>query len=143
MKKLFTADMFTSYKNGDTAADKAKFANHFVRFVESEFKATLFPKWFYNRLSMTFGHIAHYNLAGFYGEFFTNTPDKLRFLNVTVSPWHGFAGVPEYTYVDVEKILAKWVTENGLIEKYGALADKELEARERKELEYLKAKYPA
>ncbi len=142
MKMEFTADMFTSYKNGDTAEDKARFANHFVRFVKSDFKETLFPKWFYNRLSMTFGHIAHYNREGFYGEFSSNTSDKLRFLKMTVSPWHGFAGDPEYTYCDVEKALAKWVKESGLLGKYVDSLNKETEARERGELEYLKAKYP-
>jgi hypothetical protein len=43
-----------------TAADKADFGNAFLHFIESEWKETLFTKTFYNRLSNTFGHIAHY-----------------------------------------------------------------------------------
>lgn len=43
-----------------TAADKADFGNAFLRFIESEWKKTLFTKTFYNHLSNTFGHIAHY-----------------------------------------------------------------------------------
>jgi hypothetical protein len=43
-----------------TAADKAEFGNAFLHFIESEWKETLFTKTFYNRLSNTFGHIAHY-----------------------------------------------------------------------------------
>jgi hypothetical protein len=43
-----------------TAADKADFSNAFLHFIESEWKETLFTKTFCNRLSNTFGHIAHY-----------------------------------------------------------------------------------
>ena len=43
-----------------TATDKADFGNAFLHFIESEWKETLFTKTFYNRLSNTFGHIAHY-----------------------------------------------------------------------------------
>jgi len=43
-----------------TAADKADFGNTLLRFIEPEWKQTLFTKSFYNRLSMCFGHIAHY-----------------------------------------------------------------------------------
>ena len=104
--KLFTAEQFTPTKF-DTAEDKAKFANHFVRFVESDFKSTLFPKWFYTRLSMTFGHIAHYNQSGFYSEFFESTMDKVRFLEQTRLA--GCYGSPEHTYCDVERVIVKWV----------------------------------
>jgi len=50
----FTATKFS------TAADKAEFGNHFLRFIESEWAQPLFTKDFYQRLSMCFGHIAHY-----------------------------------------------------------------------------------
>jgi hypothetical protein len=85
----------------DSAEDKAKFANHFVRFVRSGYKRTLFPKWFYRRLSMCFGHIAHYNQAGFYAEWFAD--DSGRFLR-NVLQW-GCYGDPAYTYSDVERAL--------------------------------------
>ena len=49
----FTPSMFS------TAADKAEFGNHFVRFIESEWTQALFTKDFYHRLSMCFGNIAH------------------------------------------------------------------------------------
>ena len=42
------------------AADKAEFGNTLLRFIESEWALALFTKSFYNRLSMCFGHIAHY-----------------------------------------------------------------------------------
>ena len=50
----FTATKFS------TAADKAEFGNTLLRFIESEWASVLFTKSFYNRLSMCFGHIAHY-----------------------------------------------------------------------------------
>ena len=50
----FTATKFS------TAADKAEFGNNLLRFIESEWASALFTKSFYNRLSMCFGHIAHY-----------------------------------------------------------------------------------
>jgi hypothetical protein len=50
----FTATKFS------TAADKAEFGNTLLRFVESEWALAFFTKGFYNRLSMCFGHIAHY-----------------------------------------------------------------------------------
>ena len=140
MAAKFTASQFTPTE-WSTAEDKAKFVNHFVRFVKSDFKRTLFPHWFYTRLSMTFGHIAHYNIHGFYAEFFTKTEDKLDFLKKTVNPWHGFAGDPHYTYCDVEKELAKWVVESGLLEEYGRRHESEVETYERKELARLQEKY--
>src|SRR3990167_862659 len=56
----------------DTAADKEKFELQFKRFVMSDFAENKFPNWFYKSLSMTFGHIAHYNKAGFYSTFYYN-----------------------------------------------------------------------
>jgi hypothetical protein len=43
-----------------TAEDKKDFGNTFLHFIEAEWKHTLFTKNFYSRLSMCFGHIAHY-----------------------------------------------------------------------------------
>lgn len=136
----FTADRYTATK-WSTAADKAKFANHFVRFVEGDFKITLFPDWFYKRLSMTFGHIAHYNKAGFYAEWFSTPARQLEFLN-RVAAWHSY-GDPKYTYCDVEKDLAAWVgrDKGDLVRKLKERCIAEVEAKERAELARLKAKY--
>ena len=43
-----------------TAADKADFGNTLLHFLDADCERNLFTKKFYNRLSMTFGHIAHY-----------------------------------------------------------------------------------
>lgn len=137
-KALFQAAQFTPTKY-DSAADKAKFANHMVRFIEGGFNDSLFPKWFYTKLSMCFGHIAHYNQGGFYGEWFSSTRARLDFLmNMVRYPAYG---QPEYTYCDVEKALKAWVINSGLIEQASARLAAETESRERALLASLKAKY--
>ena len=106
MKKLFNASQFVATK-WDSAEDKAKFANHFVRFIKSGFKETLFYNWFYTRLSMCNSHIAHYNKTGFYDTWFAETSFQNNFLQ----KWADFTcyGDPTYTYSDVEKVLKDWV----------------------------------
>lgn len=147
--KIFSASQFTPTQ-WDSAEQKAKFANQFVRFVESDFKNTLFPNWFYNRLSMTFGHIAHYNQLGFYETFFTTTADKVEFLAISAGerglyalPPRGLGpcGDPAFTYCDVERELMGWVTKNELLKKYRQLLSVEREMGERTELERLQHKY--
>lgn len=101
-KQPFTAEQFTPTQ-WDTAADKAKFANHFVRFVASGYKETLFYDWFYKRLSNTFGHIAHYDRIGFYNHFFRDKTAQLYFMTATRQG--GGYGDPAYTYSDVEKAI--------------------------------------
>lgn len=95
-----------------TVADKEKFEKHFKRFVESGFKDTLFPKWFYTRLSMCFGNIAHYDRNNFYEHFFTNAQDQAKFLKQCRS--YNCPGDPAYTYSDVEKVLRDWINNNFL-----------------------------
>ena len=122
-----------------TAADKAKFANHFVRFVESGFKITLFPKWFYHQLSNTFGHIAHFNQGGFYDVQCSTARAQHSFLRQCAG--YGCFGSPEFTYCDVEHVLAKWIRDSGRIEVLVTAIRLGAEAAERNELARLKAKY--
>lgn len=138
-KKIFTASQFTPTK-WDTAENKAKFANHFVRFVRGDMAEILFPKWFYTKLSNTFGHIAHYNQHGFYDYFFRNEETRLDFLRQTING--GGYGDPAYTYSDVEKALKQWLRDSGEVERYRALRDAALETAERAQLARLQAKYP-
>lgn len=113
-KKVFRAEQFTSSK-WDTAEQKAKFANQFVKFVESNFSYDNFPKWFYERLSLSFGHIAHYNQMGFYDTFFTTMNGKVDFILITLN--HACYGDAEWTYSDVEKALQQWLKDNHRLEK--------------------------
>lgn len=89
----------------DTVEDKEKFAKHFIRFVESGFNKNLFYKWFYTRLSMTFGHIAHYNKDGFYAYFFEYHDEDF----ITSCLLGGGYGDPSCTYSDVERYLKNWL----------------------------------
>ena len=54
-----------------TSAEKANFGNTLLHFLDANCARELFTKKFYNRLSMTFGHIAHYDIEGFYSTWFT------------------------------------------------------------------------
>lgn len=137
---LFKAEQFVATQHA-TAEQKARFANQFVRFVESDFDRTKFTKWFYTRLSMCFGHIAHFNQSGFYGTFFRRTSAIRDFLMITVEARYSYNSDPTYTYCDVEIALAKWVKEQKLVEKYEAKLAAEIEAGERMMLAKLKAKY--
>jgi hypothetical protein len=110
---LFRAQEFTPTKFR-SADEKAKFANHFFRFVTSNFAETLFTQAFYDRLSNTFGHIAHTSKAGFYDEFFRSAEDQLRFLDQVVKwPCHGD---PAWTFSDVERAIQKEVARQHLVE---------------------------
>jgi hypothetical protein len=111
----FTADRFTATQ-WEPAEHKAEFARAFIGFVESDFDRRKFTDKFYRRLSNTFGHIAHYNRAGFYDTFFTTTEDKVRFLRQTAD--HTCAGDPACTYSDVERALQAWMSHNSILTRY-------------------------
>jgi hypothetical protein len=136
--QAFTAKEFmpTKWDDGQT---KANFARQFVKFVESDFDQRLFSQALYRRLSMTFGHIAHFNRQGFFETFFTTTADKVRFLLMTLA--HPFFGDPAFTYSDVERALQGWLRESGILAKYEQRLTDEMEAGERAELARLKVKY--
>lgn len=106
MKTLFTASQFTATK-WDSAEDKAKFANHFIRFLESGFKRELFTHDFYRRLSLCFGHIAHYDINGFYETFFADPSDWKIFIDVTLQ--HPCYGDPGFTCSDVERAIQAYL----------------------------------
>jgi hypothetical protein len=134
----FTAEKFAATK-WEGADKKANFARQFIRFVESDFARDKFAHTFYLRLSLTFGHIAHYNQAGFFETFFTATADKVRFLRMTLA--HPCYGDPTYTYSDVERALQSWLHQNGVLAKYEQKLADEQEAAEQMELSRLQAKY--
>ena len=148
---IFTPEQFTPTQHS-TAVDKANFANHFVRFVKADFPESLFPRWFYTHLSNTFGHIAHYDQAGFYCTFFTTNEGKLDFLRITAGEaglyadggvgGMGICDDPAFTYSDVERVLRAWIIKGGLVSVYTQRYQEGLEAVERLELARLSAKYP-
>ena len=100
----------------DTSEQKAKFANALLTFVAQDFPRSKFHESFYRRLSNTFGHIAHYNSAGFYGRFFLTAEDKLEFLEQCVTwPCHGD---PTFTYSDVERAVGARLRKSQIVDPH-------------------------
>jgi hypothetical protein len=122
-----------------TAAEKADFGNTFLHFIDSEWKETLFTKTFYNRLSNTFGHIAHYNRATFYSTWFTCDADRVRFLENALR-WPCW-GDPAFTFCDVERALQREIRRRNYLARYELKAAESLHSAEMAILERLEAKY--
>jgi hypothetical protein len=99
-----------------TTQDKADFGNTFLHFIEYEWARTSFSKSFYNRLSMCFSHIAHYDAAGFYETWFTSDADRLSFLRHTLV-WPCW-GDPEYTFCDVERAIQQEIRKRNYLARY-------------------------
>ena len=121
-----------------TSADKATFGNTFLHFIEWEWKETLFTKTFYNQLSNTFGHIAHYNRSTFYFTWFTSDADRLRFLEQTLE-WPCW-GEAEFTFCDVERALQREIRKRNYFGRYELKAAESLRSAEMAILERLEAK---
>jgi len=121
-----------------TVEDKERFIKQFKAFVESDYHIHRFPKWFYTRLSMCFGHIAHYDQLGFYDTFFRNIDGKIDFIEHCQ---YGGVGDPAYTFADVERQIQLWLLEEGILPKlisHKAILE---DSVERSEYERLKLKY--
>ena len=112
----FTAAPFTPTKFADAEA-KARFAQHFARFLANDMAEHLFTQAFYRRLSNTFGHIAHCSRYGFLEHYFRTPGDRRRFLEDTMD-WRP-VGDPAWTFVDVEIALQQRIQSSGLLTLYG------------------------
>jgi hypothetical protein len=122
-----------------TAQDKTDFGNAFLHFIESEWARTAFTKSLYNRLSMCFSHIAHYDAAGFYETWFSSDADRLRFLRHTLA-WPCW-GDPEFTFSDVERAIQQEIRTRNYLARYELRAAEAVRSREMEILEQLEAKY--
>ncbi|HUZ96746.1 MAG TPA: hypothetical protein VMU57_17725 [Edaphobacter sp.] len=139
-KGPLSPDQFTATQF-DSAEVKAAFGNHFLHFVHSEFNRSLFRKPFYNRLSMCFSHIAHYDLAGFYDVWFADDESRLNFLHHTLRfPCYGD---PAYTYSDVEREIQRHILTTSLVRQYELRVAAAVRSREITQMERLQAKYLA
>jgi hypothetical protein len=122
-----------------TSADKADFGNTFLHFIDTEWKQTLFTERLYNRLSNTFGHIAHYNRPTFYSTWFTCDADRLRFLEHALD-WPCW-GEPEFTFCDVERALQREIRRRNYLAHHELKAAESLHSAEMAILKRLEAKY--
>ena len=131
----FTATKFS------TSAEKAEFGNTLLRFIESEWVPALFTKSFYNRLSMSFGHIAHYCRSQFYEEWFSSLAAQVRFLKHTLRfPCYGD---PEFTFSDVERAVQREIINRNYLARYELRLAEEQQATDLALLRQLECKYRA
>lgn len=135
---LLAADEFTATKF-HTADDKAWFGNAFLKFLADDCPQGAFTKRLYNRLSNSFGHIAHYDRGGFYEHFFLDLAGKIDFLRQTLQ-WPCY-GHPEHTFSDVELALQARLSTAKLLPLLTARRDADIARRERELLARLKTKY--
>jgi hypothetical protein len=133
----FTATKFAS------AEEKAKIANKLTRFILGGFKQASFSQTMYTRLSNMFGHIAHYNINGFYETWFSSPQEYCKWAKyVMAGGAYGCVGSPAHTWSDVEKALMAWIRDNRIAEQLDAIYRAEVQARELALLQALQAKYP-
>ncbi len=123
----------------DTAEQKAKFANALLTFIAQDSPRSKFHESFYRRLSNTFGHIAHYDSAGFYQRFFLTADDKLEFLEQCVT-WPCY-GDPTFTYSDVERAVGARLRKSQIVMILRSQITVERRRREFALLSELEARY--
>lgn len=91
------------------AAEKKKIYKGFVSFLNNHFKHTNFTKSIYQHCHLHCGFIAHYNINGFYGEYFATaaTLQKIAF-NVEKQPseYDGYY-VGSTAYAGTDSLMAK------------------------------------
>jgi len=63
-----------------SVAEKVKVLKDWKRFITSDFNKAYFTERLYNHLIQHCSFIAYYNQAGFYGTYFEDPEDTLRFM---------------------------------------------------------------
>ena len=122
-----------------SAADKADFGNALLSFLDAGCPQELFTKKLYQRLSMTFGNIAHYDRSGFYDTWFTRARHQAAFVEKTLRwPCHGD---PVFTFSDVEYAIQQVMRQRNYFARFELKAAEALRTAELKDLERLEAKY--
>ena len=137
LRPAFSGNEFTSTK-WEPADAKAEFANKLCRFIAADFKEAMFTKTLYRRLSLCFGHIAHYDSFGFFDHFFRDLRGKVAFLEEALL-WPP-CGDPAYTFCDVERAVQARLRTCNLLAAYRALRAAEIEGAERELLRRLQSK---
>jgi len=124
----FQASNFTATQ-WNTAEDKARMADKLTKFILNGFQQGSFTKEMYKRLSTMFGHIAEYNIHGFYTVWFDDDAACLKWVeNAMRGGVLGFVvGDPAWTWSDVERAIQKWLSDNRIVEKIRGIINQEAE----------------
>ena len=124
----FQASNFTATQ-WNTAEDKARMADKLTKFIFNGFQQDSFTKEMYKRLSTMFGHIAEYNIHGFYTVWFDDDAACLKWVeNAMRGGVLGFVvGDPAWTWSDVERAIQKWLSDNGIVEQISSIINQEAE----------------
>ena len=102
--------------------DKYRIGKHFKRFVENDFARKDFNMHIYEHLHLHCGFIAHYNIDGFYQEYFNGNKNDLKrfaehFVNFECmhyeSVYNG-ANVNYEPYNDINKVFGDVLLENNV-----------------------------
>jgi hypothetical protein len=125
----FQTEVFTPTQWA-TAQEKAKIANQMIKFVLGGFQRGSFTKAIYKHLCNMFGHIAHYNILGFYEEWFSDIKACRDWTKHITNNWLAGLGDPKYTWSDVEKALIQWVKDNQIAEQLNELYQIDIEQKE-------------
>lgn len=124
-----------------TGEEKAKIANKMTRFILGGFQQGSFTKAMYQRLSNMFGHIAHYNINGFYENWFSDIKACLDWSEHIKGNWLSGMGDPKFTWSDAEKALVKWVKDNQIAEQIDELYQADIKQKELALLHALQRKH--
>ncbi|KXV23187.1 hypothetical protein [Gluconobacter oxydans] len=128
----------TATQFSDTV-EKTKIGNALLSFIARGFPQSAWNRTLYNRLSQMFGHIAHYDIHGFWGAQFSTTQARLGFLRGIVL--YGCYGDPAWTWSDVERDIRNRIIGSGLIDAYTRALAAEQEARDRADLARLAQRF--
>ena len=131
---MFQAPNFTATQ-WNTAEDKARMADKLTKFILNGFQQGSFTKEMYKRLSTMFGHIAEYNIHGFYTVWFDDDAACLKWVeNAMRGGVLGFVvGDPAWTWSDVERAIQKWLSDNRIVEQIRGIVDQDGELHLRSE----------
>lgn len=124
-----------------TAEEKAKIANKMTRFILGGFQQGSFNKTMYQRLSNMFGHIAHYNINGFYETWFSDIKACRDWAEHITGSWLSGMGDPKFTWSDVEKALIRWMKDNQIAEQLDELHRLDVKQKELALLHALQRKH--
>jgi hypothetical protein len=122
----------------NSAEDKLLFRNELIKFLCNHCDKDRFTRRLYDGLHQYMGHIAHYNLAGFYEEWFASVASRIKFMERhAIDTVYG-------SWRDVDQSFKQWLAgpEGQKVLAYyrGELAD-QTNMTERRLLKALKAKH--